>query len=228
MSQDKKETHPSGKPSHGAPHAAERRRFMLGTLAALPAASLLSACGEQPSSLLPGALDSISGELRPDASAHGSRPGHRQTPCHDEAAQAHQRARWRELLEAHVGAENLHDLDVILETFADDGEMVFNGNVSSGDDQLSSAHIMFGFSGAVPGGLTRTQVIAEREHFTDDAILIEGRVVGEHVRAVGIFPPTFRRVTLPYSAFYRFDAEGKLVSERIVMDFTPLALPPPT
>jgi len=206
----------------------ERRRFMLGTLAALPAASLLAACGEQPSPLLAGPLDSITGELRPDASAQGPRPGHRHAACHDEATQAHERARWRELLEAHVGGENQHDLDVILETFADEGEMVFNGNVSRGDDQLSSAHIMFGFSAAVPGGLTRTQVIAEREHFTDDSILIEGRVVGEHVRAVGIFPATFRRVTLPYSAFYRFDQAGKLVSERIVMDFTPLLLAAPT
>jgi len=102
--------------------------------------------------------------------------------------------------------------------------MVFSGIVQRGDDQLSAAHIMFGFSAATPGGLTGTQGIAEREHYTDDSILIEGRVVGDHVAAVGVFLPTFRRVTLPCSAFYRFDDQGKLASERVVMDFTPLSL----
>lgn len=197
----------------------DRRRFLLGTLAALPAASLLSACGDHGSEL-PAHLSSALGA---DAGAGPTPRAKQEGVCADEAEQARRRARWRELLEVHVGGENQHELDVILGTFADDGEMLFNGNLSRGDEQLSAAHILFGFAGDVPGGLSNTQVIAEREHYTDDSILVEGRVVGDHTGVVGVFLPTFRRLTLPYCAFYRFDEDGKLASERVVMDFTPFA-----
>lgn len=53
--------------------------------------------------------------------------------------------------------------------------------------------------------------------------LSNGRVIGTHVGQVLHFAPTFRRVELHYAAFYRFDGSGKLVSERIVMNWAPLA-----
>jgi len=44
----------------------------------------------------------------------------------------------------------------------------------------------------------------------------------DHVRDLLGFPGTGREVEMHYAAFYRFDVEGKLVSERIVMDWSPL------
>lgn len=42
---------------------------------------------------------------------------------------------------------------------------------------------------------------------------------------ISAFPATNRRAELHYSAFYRFDPEGLLMPERIVMSWAPLAMP---
>jgi len=56
--------------------------------------------------------------------------------------------------------------------------------------------------------------LRDREHFTADEIVIEGRLCGAHTGEFLGFPPTKRLVELPFVAFYCFDAESKLVSER--------------
>jgi hypothetical protein len=133
-----------------------------------------------------------------------------------------ERDRRRKLVQAHMAAENAHDLEAIIDTFAGGAEMVFNKTPFTGDG-LRMAHILFGMSGDHPGSLSGTQVRPEGESFTDDEIVIDGTVTGLHVGDVLGFPATQRQVVLPYVAIYRFDAEGKLVSERIVMDFSPFA-----
>ena len=52
--------------------------------------------------------------------------------------------------------------------------------------------------------------------------VIEGRVCGKHSSEFLGFPPTERDVELPFVAFYRFDPNGKLISERVVMNLGPL------
>jgi hypothetical protein len=133
-----------------------------------------------------------------------------------------ERERRRALVAAHMAAENAHDLEAILGTFSGDAEMVFNKTPYTGDG-LRMAHILFGMSSEHPGSLSGTQVRPEGESFTDDAIVIDGTVTGLHVGNILGFAATQRQVVLPYVAIYRFDAEGKLASERIVMDFSPLA-----
>jgi hypothetical protein len=49
-----------------------------------------------------------------------------------------------------------------------------------------------------------------------------GRVCGKHRSEFLGFPPTERDVELPFVAFYCFDANGKLTSERVVMNLGPL------
>jgi hypothetical protein len=135
---------------------------------------------------------------------------------------AEQRDRRRVLVTAHVGEENAHDLPGILATFSAGAQMVVNGLVFRDDDSIRQGHIDFGLSSTM-SGLEDTRVLPEREYFTPDTILIEGKVAGRHVGPVAGFPATNRDVELPYLAFYRFDAAGKLVSERIVMNWGPLA-----
>ena len=60
------------------------------------------------------------------------------------------------------------------------------------------------------------------EHFTDTETVIEGRVCGKHSGEFLGFAPTQREVELPFVAFYRFAASGKLTSERVVMNVGPL------
>jgi len=64
--------------------------------------------------------------------------------------------------------------------------------------------------------------IAADPGLTDTEIVIEGRSCGKHVSEFLGFLPTGRDVELPFVAFYRFDASGKLTSERVVMNLGPL------
>jgi len=48
------------------------------------------------------------------------------------------------------------------------------------------------------------------------------RLLGAHGSEFLGFQPTGRAVELPFVAFYRFDDDGKLSSERVVMNLGPL------
>jgi hypothetical protein len=72
------------------------------------------------------------------------------------------------------------------------------------------------------GALTSLHAVIDDEHFTDDETVIEGRLTGNHSAEFLGFAPTQRDVELPFVAFYRFDAAGKLTSERVVMNLGPL------
>jgi hypothetical protein len=89
---------------------------------------------------------------------------------------------------------------------------------------IRQAHAYMGFS--AQGAFRGLRTIADRQHFTADEIVIEGRLCGRHVGEFQGFPPTESEVELPYVAFYRFDGAGKLASERVVMNLGSLAHAP--
>lgn len=136
-----------------------------------------------------------------------------------------ERKRRRKLLKAHLDAENAHDLAAIMETFSDNGEMIFNSRSFKGKETIAEAHAGFGMSGDHPGSLEGLKVLVDQEFFTDDEIIITGCVVGKHTRPFGGLPPTGAEISLPYVTVYRFDAAGKLANERVVMNFAPFAQP---
>jgi predicted ester cyclase len=135
-----------------------------------------------------------------------------------------ERRRRRALLKAHYDAENDHNLDKVLATFADKTEMIYNGQVFDTREAIGQAHTYMGFSG--DGALADLRNTVDHEHFTDDAIVVEGRAHGIHRGEFQGFPPTNRPVELPFVAFYRFDARGKLISERVVMNLASLGSAP--
>lgn len=195
-----------------------RRSFLVNAAAALPAAALLSACGEVTADDL--REEQLAGNTQSLERARGKpQSGHE---CHGDNHR--QRKRWRQLVDLHMGEENQHDLPGVMATFAQQGEMIFNRMPFRGGEAIAAGHVLFGMS-QLPGALVDTQVVPEREHYTDAELLIEGRVIATHVGDVLGFVGTGKHVSLPYAAFYRFDAAGKLVSERIVMDWSPLAQP---
>ena len=131
-----------------------------------------------------------------------------------------ERERRRRLLKAHLDAENAHDLTAIMGTFAQNAEMTFNSIAYRDPESIARAHAMFGWAG--DGALENARVFVDSETFTEEEIVIEGRVVGKHVRPLVGFPPTHNEVTLHYATVYRFDTSDKLVSERIVMNLGPI------
>ena len=132
-----------------------------------------------------------------------------------------ERERRRALVQAHYAAENDHDLERIMATFAKDGVMIYNRQDFPGDETIRWAHGYIGMS-AAPGAFAGLRAVIDEEHFTDAETVIEGRVCGKHSSEFLGFAPTQREVELPFVAFYRFDANGKLTSERVVMNLGPL------
>ncbi len=133
-----------------------------------------------------------------------------------------ERERRRALVHAHYAAENDHDLERIMETFADDGVMLYNRQSFPGGEEIRQAHGYIGMT-ASPGAFRDLRAIIDEEHFTDDETVVEGRLCGKHASEFFGFSPTDRDVELPFVAFYRFDADGKLTSERVVMNLGPLS-----
>ena len=135
---------------------------------------------------------------------------------------ARERERRRRLVSAHVAAENAHDLDAIAATFAPHAIVDVNGTVATTPAQIAQTHALYGF-GPAGGLLSQLQVIHEREHFTEEDIVYEGHFHGFHTGSPpGFPPPSGRELELPYIVVYRFDAAGKLVSERARVELSPI------
>ena len=132
-----------------------------------------------------------------------------------------ERERRRALVRAHYVAENDHDLERIMATFSKDGVMLYNRQEFPSDETIRWAHGYIGMS-AAPGAFSRLRAVVDQEHFTDAETVVEGRVYGKHSAEFLGFPPTGRDIELAFVAFYRFDADGKLSSERVLMNLGPL------
>jgi hypothetical protein len=132
-----------------------------------------------------------------------------------------ERERRRALVRAHYAAENAHDLERIMRTFSPDGVMLYNRQEFPSDETIRWAHGYIGMS-AAPGAFSGLEATIDQEHFTDDETVIEGRLRGRHASEFLGYAPTDRDVELPFVAFYRFDANGRLTSERVVMNLGPL------
>ncbi|MDX2170682.1 MAG: nuclear transport factor 2 family protein [Deltaproteobacteria bacterium] len=132
-----------------------------------------------------------------------------------------ERARRRALVTAHYAAENAHDAERIMQTFSPDGVMRYNAHTFSDPDSIRQAHGYIGMT-ADPGAFDGLVTHIDQEHFSDNEIVIEGRLTGRHRAFFEGYAATGREVVLPFVAFYRFDAGGKLVNERVVMNLGPL------
>jgi len=128
-----------------------------------------------------------------------------------------EKARRSALLKTHYDVENSHDMNGIMATFSPDGEMLFNRIPFRNPQSIRDAHGLLGFSGT-GGAFEDIHSYIDGEHFTDDEIIVEGRLCGKHVGEFQGIEATGRNVELPYVAFYHFDKTDKLISERVIMN----------
>ena len=128
-----------------------------------------------------------------------------------------EKIRRRALLKTHYDVENSHDMNGILATFSPDAKMLFNRVPFTDPQSIRGAHRLIGFS-STEGAFEDIHNHIDAEHFTDDEIIVEGRLCGKHVREIEGIEATGRDVELPFVAFYHFDKTDKLISERIVMN----------
>ncbi len=134
-----------------------------------------------------------------------------------------EKSRRRALLKIHYDVENGHDMNAIMDTCSPDGEMLYNRIPFSDPQSIRDAHALIGFTGA-DGAIEGIHNYIDSEHFTDDEIIVEGRMCGKHVGEFMGIAATGRDVELPFVAFYHFDKTDKLISERVVMNLGVLAV----
>ena len=128
-----------------------------------------------------------------------------------------EKTRRRALLKIHYDVENGHDMNGILATFSPDAEMLYNRTPFTDPKSIRDAHVLIGFFGT-DGAFEDIHNHIDGEHFTDDEIIVEGRLCGKHVREFEGIEATGRNVELSFVAFYHFDKTDKLISERVVMN----------
>lgn len=128
-----------------------------------------------------------------------------------------EKTRRRALLKAHYDAENDHNMDAIMKTFSPDCEMVYNRISFKNLEAINGGHLQIGFSNT-EGAFEDMQNIIDAEHFTDDEIIIEGRLSAKHVREFSGIEAKGQKVELPFVAFYHYDETDTLISERVVMN----------
>jgi hypothetical protein len=134
-----------------------------------------------------------------------------------------EKARRRTLLKTHYDVENSHDMNGIMATFSPDAEMLFNRIPFTDSQSIRDARGLLGFS-STGGAFEDLHNYIDGEHFTDDEIIVEGRLCGKHVGEFQGIKAMGRNVELPFVAFYHFDKTDKLISERVVMNFGVLAV----
>jgi len=132
-----------------------------------------------------------------------------------------ERARREALLQHHYAVENDGDLAGIMATFAPDAVMHYNGVPFSTPEAIEGAHAYLGFAD-VAGAFDNPQNNIDRVSHTDADVVVEGRLSGAHVQDFLGFAGTGNSVVLPFTAFYCYNDDGLLTSERVVMNLGPL------
>ncbi len=117
-----------------------------------------------------------------------------------------------EIVRRHMEAENVHDFDAVIDTFAHPRyELVGTEQVHDGEEAVRE---YFRVSRtAFPD--QRNELIAL--HHADDAVISEFWLLGTHRGPLGGFEPTGREFRCRMTAFFVFE-EDRLVCERVYFD----------
>jgi steroid delta-isomerase-like uncharacterized protein len=142
------------------------------------------------------------------------RPGIPETVTSQTRLPEERRAARVALVEHHIRLENQHDLESVLRTF---------GAAARYDDEAWGEHYE-GASGVrafyeqLMGALPDLVIDVQRQHVTDDAVLVEVVIHGTHLGPWRGLPATGRRVEFPLCGVYTFDSDDRLAGERIYYD----------
>jgi hypothetical protein len=120
------------------------------------------------------------------------------------------------LLDEHLRAENVHDLEAIMATYGNSPVVVIGAQTFSGHDAIRTFHARFGFGGE--GSFSNVAVEERHRHRTAEAIVIEQTLRGVHTGPWQKLAPTGRSFAVPVCTVYTFDEHGLLAGERVYLD----------
>jgi steroid delta-isomerase-like uncharacterized protein len=118
------------------------------------------------------------------------------------------------LVEQHIRLENQHDLAGVLGTF---GENARYDDEAWGEHYEGSAGVR-AFYEQLMTALPDLEIAVERQHLTDDAILVEVTIRGTHLGEWRGLPATGRKIEIPLCGVYTFDENDRLAGEKIYYD----------
>lgn len=119
-----------------------------------------------------------------------------------------------QIVEEHVGLENRHDLNGVMNTF---------GAAAQYDDEPNSEHHIgtskvrryyAGLFSAMPD----VNIDIQERHFSENAIILEVIIRGHHLGPWRGLPATGRKVEFPLCGIFTFDDSDRLKGERIYYD----------
>jgi steroid delta-isomerase-like uncharacterized protein len=118
------------------------------------------------------------------------------------------------LVEQHIRLENQHDLAGVLGTF---GENARYDDEAWGEHYEGSAGVR-AFYEQLMTALPDLEIAVERQHLTDDAIVVEVTIRGTHLGEWRGLPATGRKIEIPLCGVYTFDENDRLAGEKIYYD----------
>jgi SnoaL-like domain len=121
------------------------------------------------------------------------------------------------LLNEHLAAENAHDLDRIMATYAPSPVIELNGSRIQGTVAVREFHRGFGFGGSEEASFSDVHVAERRRHRTGDAIILEQTLTATHTGIWRGIEATRRAVSVAVCTVYEFE-EGKFVRENVYLD----------
>ena len=117
-------------------------------------------------------------------------------------------------VDEHVRQENRHDLDGLLSTFGANG-LFEDGPWSERHDGIQAVREYYaGLFRAAPD----LHIEVKDRHVGNDAIVLEVLVTGTHLGPWRGLPPTGRHLEFPLCAIFTFDANDRMLGERIYYD----------
>ena len=118
------------------------------------------------------------------------------------------------LVEQHIHLENQHDLAGVLGTF---GENARYDDEAWGEHYEGSAGVR-AFYEQLMTALPDLEIAVERQHLTEDAIVVEVTIRGTHLGEWRGLPATGRKIEIPLCGVYTFDENDRLAGEKIYYD----------
>jgi steroid delta-isomerase-like uncharacterized protein len=118
------------------------------------------------------------------------------------------------LVAEHIRHENAHDLAGVLGTF---------GATARYDDEAWGEHFegtdgVRQFYTAIMKALPDLQIVVQRQHVTEEVVIMEVIIRGTHLGEWRGLPPTGRRMEIPLCGVYTFDSDDRLAGEKIYYD----------
>ncbi|HTZ12173.1 MAG TPA: alpha/beta fold hydrolase [Mycobacterium sp.] len=120
------------------------------------------------------------------------------------------RERREAIVNRHVEAENQHDIEATIATF-ERPRYEMNGVTHDGADAVRELHK------TLTGALPDLCASVDRLRHTDDAVIIEARIIGTHDGEWNGIPPTGRRLEFTGVGIFEFE-DDRLVCEKVFYD----------